>query len=1235
MRRLLRFMNVSRLLSLLTAVSIAAAMPPPRKNTERSNVCSTDVCKARAKLIKKSLNTSVDPCNDFYSYACGGWIRNNTLPPSASSYGVFDIMEAESLQTLKGALENITEVNETQLVIRNAAVVYNACKAVPGESDRPDILLNILNASGFAQWPLTNTSSKNFTSVSEVLRVTGLDPILTFYVYRDAQDLSSYVIQIDEVTFPKLGRNQLINPYSKENENMTDAYKKLIEVAVKFVNPNITDVELATLVCNVLFLERELANMTSPPEDRRNPREIYHRTTISEMQCNFTNIPLLDLLNKEFSRANMTLNSSEILELYALDYYQKLNDYICGINPAEAKKEVTSYVNNITEVFRDELNKTTWMDNKKTRDAALDKTKMGSKIGYPEEILNMTYLLERYEYKCWLYIEDNNERKTYEKLRLPYDNTSWVASAAEVNAFYNPSNNEMLYPSAILQRPFYETGLPSAVNYGSMGTTIGHEISHGFDDQGSQYDGDGRLHDWWSNETLEKFLRKSECFEYQYGNITDNTTGMRAFALLRDDTRLEGLNNISGEKAFLYSHMRWLACLLTAVSFVVSKPTRKNTIDGFTVCNSTVCKARAKLINESLNTSVDPCDDFYSYVCGGWIRNHTLPPSASSYGIFDVLDYELKYTLKEVLENMTDVTNETVIKNAAVVYNACVAISTSPDRPDILLDILNASGFSNWPITAMSSSWLHNVSQTLEVTGMNPILSLYISRDVQELNSNVIQLDQARFMRLGRNQLLDPYSDNNKKITEAYKKLLEVVIKFVRPNITEAELLTVVCDIMVLERELANLTASPEERRNTFEIYHRTTISELECNYTNIPLLKLLNKEFSKANITVNDNETLEMYGLSYYKKLNELLPNINPVTLYNYAGARTALSWAADLSSGYRNASFELSKVAWGVHSEVERWTRCISFLGGGLQHVIDYLYVRKKFTIQAKQQVEEYVGNIKDVFRKELQNSSWMDKNTREAAVTKLDKMGLKIGYPDHIMNMTFLQESYKYVPELNSSLHFTQMWIYISYNNKIKWLQKLRLPYDPNSWVVRAAVVNAFYNPDTNDMLYPSAILQGLFYQHGLPSSINYGSLGSIIGHEITHGFDDEGSQYNAEGRLQDWWSNATRSTFTKKADCFVKQYGNITDRRANMTLNGRNTVGENIADNGGVRMAFKAFTDLKEDIRLEGLTHIPGKQMFFIAHSMVWCKLTTEASLRMMIQYDPHSPTQYRQVGFHSK
>lgn len=236
---------------------------------------------------------------------------------------------------------------------------------------------------------------------------------------------------------------------------------------------------------------------------------------------------------------------------------------------------------------------------------------------------------------------------------------------------------------------------------------------------------------------------------------------------------------------------------------------------------------------------------------------------------------------------------------------------------------------------------------------------------------------------------------------------------------------------------------------------------------------------------------------------------------------------------------------------------------------------------------------------------------------------------------MNSTKLDEFCKYIPRLNLSTPFLSMWRSIRVNNWKTMLEKLRLTYDAEkTWIVGPAVVNAFYNPSGNEMVYPAGILQGVFYQYGLPRSLNIGAIGSVIGHELTHGFDDQGSQYDAEGRLREWWSKATRQKFKSKSQCFVKQYGNIHDQEAGMKLNGKNTLGENIADNGGLRTAFKAYKNiLKEecdgkDTRLKGLEKLSGEKLFFIANAMVWCSLVRPEEKKFIIQYDPHSPSKYR-------
>ncbi|XP_075528283.1 neprilysin-1-like [Dermacentor variabilis] len=681
-----------------------------------------------------------------------------------------------------------------------------------------------------------------------------------------------------------------------------------------------------------------------------------------------------------------------------------------------------------------------------------------------------------------------------------------------------------------------------------------------------------------------------------------------------------------------------LACLLTWARLALPMPgdTREKE---YLVCDTPVCIQRAKLINESLNTSVDPCEDFYSYACGGWMKNHPVPEDKSTMDTFTILSDELRDTIRDLLGNITLVgENQTIIDKAALFYNACVAVPDLDDRQDVMFEMLNSSGLRDWPRIGQDANISEepsNITDVIIKTGMSSILSVGVSRDIRELASHVIQLDQIGFSWVGRNQLINQTAKYSRPMIAAYKTVIQVTMKFMKPNLSDDNITELSERLLAFEGQLANLTAPPEERRDLTKIYRRTTMEELHNNFTYIPIRVLLKRLFSEVNLTLADNETIELYALDYYTKLNNFLQCADPNMLYNYAGLKLMLRWAAAASKEFRNATFELVKVKAGVSVQKPRWERCIGSVKGLMPEIIGNLYVQHKFSEQAKREVEDLARRLVLVFNKTLQTVDWMDDTTRSAAEEKLTKMGAKIGYPDWIKNMTYLEGLYEYVPQLPLNISYLEAVYAVSVNNGKKGLLKLRMPYDKDSeWIVGPAVVNAFYSPSSNEMVYPSAILQGVFYEHGLPRSLNFGAIGMVVGHEMTHGFDDTGSQFDADGALKEWWSNRTSAEFKRRAKCFEDQYGNITDKEANMTLNAKNTVGENIADNGGLRLVFEAYKKLLEDechsnaTRLKGLEQFSGKKLFFIANALAWCSVSRPQYLKLLIQYDPHSPTQYR-------
>ncbi|XP_070381359.1 neprilysin-1-like isoform X2 [Dermacentor albipictus] len=596
------------------------------------------------------------------------------------------------------------------------------------------------------------------------------------------------------------------------------------------------------------------------------------------------------------------------------------------------------------------------------------------------------------------------------------------------------------------------------------------------------------------------------------------------------------------------------------------------------------------------------------------MKNHEIPEDKSSTGTFYLLLDELQETLIHIFGNMTLVEQcQNITDKLAAAYNACVEVPEKEDQLEDLNKIMNRSGFGQWPIYSADrniSTGIGNCTDVLNNIPIYTLLPFYVDRDLQKLTSYVIQIDQLGFETVGRNQLIHPNASTNVNITTAYKKVVKTALGLMNPNFSERELSVLADTLVDFEGQLANLTTPPEERRNYLDIYERTTIGELQKNFTQIPLLNMLNKQFSKVNITLTENETVELFAKEYYSKLDQFLQCVDCNTLFNFAGLREILGWAASASGSFRNASFELDQASSGVQVEKARWKTCVDTMNDKMPEIVGYLYVLQNFREEAKKEVEDLVRRLMTTFNETIQNNAtWMDNDTKSAAEEKLAKMGSKIGYPNWQLNVTYLEQLYKEVPNLNLSSSFLDMSYYIEENNYMRTLLKLGQPYDKeNVWFTGAAVVNAFYSPDNNEMVYPSGILQGVFYQFGLPRSLNFGAIGAVVGHEMTHGFDDTGSQFDAEGRLQQWWTNETRTKFNAKAKCFIDQYGNITDEEANMTLNGINTVGENIADNGGIRMAYQAYERLLEeecngvDTRLPGLTHLSGKQLFFIAEAM---------------------------------
>ncbi|XP_049275423.1 neprilysin-4-like [Rhipicephalus sanguineus] len=544
----------------------------------------------------------------------------------------------------------------------------------------------------------------------------------------------------------------------------------------------------------------------------------------------------------------------------------------------------------------------------------------------------------------------------------------------------------------------------------------------------------------------------------------------------------------------------------------------------YDVCRTKVCREKANEIKKTLSETVRPCDDFYKYVCSGWEQANEIPSDRVTYGAFKQVEEKL---FKDLREN--------------------------PDRRSLndLKAILAEDGFEEWPLVSKKKKQFGDYKAVLLKTGMTPLFRMSVTRDTKDLSRNIIQFDQIGFSLIGRNELMKPKKKKYKRSVHAYKALIRTALSVMNPKLKPATVSDLSEEIFSFESQLAKMTASKEERRDVLRLYKRATLRELERKFRGLPLLDLLNLEFTLVNITLTEKEPVGIMAERYFALATKFLKTASTRALFNYMGWRAVLLRASHASKRFREAKLDFNKASTGLMKEPPLWKTCVKLISSAMKEVVGRVYVMKKFSARAKEDVEKLVENMKRTFQERLRRIKLMDKSTKQKAEQKLKNMTPKIGYPEWMLDTDFLEHLYRHLGDFGRREPFVRMLEKVIENNYKNSLLDLRQPFNKTlKWSSGPAVVNAFYSPDKNEMLFPSAILKGVFYRHGLPDSLNLGGIGSVIGHEMTHGYDDRGSQFDGDGRLQQWWSKRTRKHFMDKANCFVKQYGDIFDAEAGM-------------------------------------------------------------------------------------
>nr|QHX41531.1 neprilysin-like 1 [Octopus vulgaris] len=671
-----------------------------------------------------------------------------------------------------------------------------------------------------------------------------------------------------------------------------------------------------------------------------------------------------------------------------------------------------------------------------------------------------------------------------------------------------------------------------------------------------------------------------------------------------------------------------VAFALTTVVFVLRKDDKEE------ICLTPRCTVASARLIRSIDTSVNPCDNFFDYTCGQWVKRHAIPDDLSSIDTFTVLRDEVENTLRELLENSVSSSDARAIRKAKLLYKSCMNETLIEERSLAEFETVLRGEFGDWPVRYNSRDInnfsLVNLLSSLRKYNCQPLIHIAVRSNNKNSTSHVLSIDQPSFGMPGQKYYLKGRNDTKLK---AYEKLaVQMAINFgADPKTAEEDM----SDMVDLEIKLANIITPPENRRDNERLYNKMTVKELSHKFKEFDWMSYFTQVMNipKKSIYINETEKIIVRDPSYFTELMKILTQVDKRILANYAIWILVKQVGVFLPSRFRKLIQEYDRVMTGIASARPRWSSCTQFTNDHLGNAVGRMFVQQNFDDEAKSQMIEMIRNLQDSFSEILKELEWMDTDTRKVAREKAESMREMIGYPDKILNDTELDRQYKqidYDPD-----NFMKNVLETMKGNAIENLKVLRDTVDKDRWITQPAVVNAFYSSTRNSISFPAGILQLPFYDKQQPSSMNYGAIGVVIGHEITHGFDDRGRQFDREGNLRQWWSTDVIKRFTKKADCIENQYSNYSVPEANMKINGRNTLGENIADNGGLKQSFRAYKNWirkrgAEEPKLPGLNYT-HEQLFFLGFAQVWCGNMRPQYAQNRILSGYHSPGRFRVIG----
>ena len=614
------------------------------------------------------------------------------------------------------------------------------------------------------------------------------------------------------------------------------------------------------------------------------------------------------------------------------------------------------------------------------------------------------------------------------------------------------------------------------------------------------------------------------------------------------------------------------------------------------------------LNGQGFSKTVKPSEDFYQYVNEEWIIDNPLTPEYSRYGQFNILNDSRNNRVKRIVTNISK-TNPQKGTNAYLIstmYEAGMdSVRRNKEGAQPILPILQK--IENTTPDGMTDLflWMHkNYS--------SPFVNVGHQEDLANSNVYAMYIDGAG-IGLGDRDYYLKDDKRNKEVKEAYKKLIEK--QMLNAGYSKKDAKRIVNNVMKIETLLADSTWTREESRNIPAMYNPRDLAQVKEMFPNVPWDRFFPETMGFAT-----PENFIVTTINTVKQGDNLLGQLSDREKKDYYLWSVVRGASPYLSDDFSNASFEFNKVMSGVQEQQPRWKRVLGVTEGNLGEAVGELYVEEYFPESSKEYMIGLVENLRTALGKHIINLPWMSDDTKVAAMKKLNSFTVKIGYPDKWKDYSKMNLD----PSLSyyENVHNANIWA------QDRYLEKWGKPVDKSEWGMTPQTINAYYNPMANEIVFPAGILQAPFFDPAASDAENYGGIGVVIGHELTHGFDDQGSQFDSDGNMVNWWTEEDKEAFDALTQGLVNQYSAI-EVLPGLYANGQYTLGENIADQGGLRIAYTAFKDSQkkkgvditsQEAKIDGLD---PTQVFYMNFANLWANNIRDEEIRRLTIGDVHS------------